>query len=153
MVREEWRNIGNLQFTEKLKALTLPLGRWHKDKFGDTDKKIQRFEEEIKKIDDMTGIGVYDGTVEARRKALERSLVVEFRDGLVNRIDEEESAALESTPTMEEVREAVWDCESSKAPGSDGYNMNFIKKCWDDIGIEFTSIVLEFFRSSKLPSD
>ncbi|XP_016164591.1 uncharacterized protein LOC107607123 [Arachis ipaensis] len=39
---------------------------------------------------------------------------------------------------MEEIREAVWDCESSKAPGSDGYNMNFIKKCWDDIAPKFT---------------
>ena len=32
-----------------------------------------------------------------------------FRDGLVNRIDEEESAALERMPTMEEVREVVCD--------------------------------------------
>ncbi|XP_057719289.1 uncharacterized protein LOC130933683 [Arachis stenosperma] len=56
----------------------------------------------------------------------ERSPVVGFRDGLVNRINEEESAALERMPIMEEIREAVWDCESSKAPGNDGYNMNFI---------------------------
>ncbi|QHO54478.1 uncharacterized protein DS421_2g57130 [Arachis hypogaea] len=46
-------------------------GRWHKDKFGDMDKKIMTFEEEIKKIDDMVGDGVYNGTVEARRRALE----------------------------------------------------------------------------------
>ncbi|XP_072081072.1 uncharacterized protein [Arachis hypogaea] len=69
-VREEWRNLGEIEFTEKLKALTLPLGRWHKEKFGDIDKRIQRFEEEIKKLDEMAGNGVYDGTVEARRKAL-----------------------------------------------------------------------------------
>ncbi|XP_015954321.1 uncharacterized protein LOC107478701 [Arachis duranensis] len=230
IVREEWRNLGELQFIEKLKALTLPLGRWQKDKFGDVDKKIQHFEEKIKRIDDMAGNGIYDGTVETRRKALvscckqwyvrkevhwkqmsrsklakdidkntkyfhnlasatqrnnridalvinrrliknharikiairefykdlyqqKRLPVVGFRDGLVNRIDEEESVALERMPTTEEVREVVWDCESSMATGSDGYNMNFIKKCWDDIGAEFTSAVLEFFRSSRLPSD
>ncbi|XP_057746700.1 uncharacterized protein LOC130965964 [Arachis stenosperma] len=136
MVREEWRNLGELQITEKLKALTLPLGRWHKDKFSDVDKKIQHIEEKIKKIDNMAGNGIYDGTVEARKKAL-RSPVVGFRDGLVNRIDEEESVALERMPTTEEVREAVWDCESSMAPESD----------------EFTSVVLKFFRSLRLPSD
>ncbi|XP_016164370.1 uncharacterized protein LOC107606876 [Arachis ipaensis] len=83
----------------------------------------------------------------------ERSPVVGFRNGLVNRITEEDSIALERIPTMEEIKEAVWDCESSKAPRSDGYNMNFIKKCWDEIGAKFMAAVLDFFLSSRLPSD
>ncbi|XP_016207010.1 uncharacterized protein LOC107647450 [Arachis ipaensis] len=70
MVKEEWRGMGEIQFTDKLKALTVPLGRWHRDNFGDMDKKILKFEEEIQKIDDMVGNGNYDETVEARRKAL-----------------------------------------------------------------------------------
>ncbi|XP_020979513.1 uncharacterized protein LOC110272052, partial [Arachis ipaensis] len=82
----------------------------------------------------------------------ERSPIVEFRDRLLNIIDED-SIALERIPTTEEVREADWDCESSKALGIDWYNMNFIKKFWDEIGTEFTTAVLEFFRSSRLPSD
>ncbi|XP_025648024.1 uncharacterized protein [Arachis hypogaea] len=51
------------------------------------------------------------------------------RDGLLKQIDRAEAEALEVLPSAEKIREAVWDCESSKAPGSDGYNMNFIKKC------------------------
>ncbi|XP_016198952.1 uncharacterized protein LOC107639906 [Arachis ipaensis] len=70
MVKEEWRGLGEIQFTDKLKALTVPLGRWHRDNFGDMDRKILKFEEEIQKIDDMIGNGNYDETVEARRKAL-----------------------------------------------------------------------------------
>ncbi|XP_015934915.1 uncharacterized protein LOC107461001 [Arachis duranensis] len=70
MIKEEWRGLGEAQFTNKLKAMTGPLGRWHKDKFGNMDRKIMKFEEEIKKIDDAVGDGVHDGTVEARRKAL-----------------------------------------------------------------------------------
>ncbi|XP_016169174.1 uncharacterized protein LOC107611795 [Arachis ipaensis] len=31
--------------------------------------------------------------------------------------------------------------------------MNFIKKCWDKIGNEFTAALLNFFQCSKLPSD
>ncbi|XP_016199813.1 uncharacterized protein LOC107640826 [Arachis ipaensis] len=149
MVKEEWRGLGDIQFTEKLKALTIPLGRWHKANFGDIDKKLKVFEEEIKKIDDMVSNGVYDGTMEARRKALVRNQariniairefykdlyhqehypMVGFRDGLVSRIDQEDSEKLEVLPSAEEIKEAVWDCESSKALGCDGYNMNFIKK-------------------------
>ncbi|XP_015938531.1 uncharacterized protein LOC107464137 [Arachis duranensis] len=70
IVKEEWRSLGDKQFTDKLKALTAPLRRWHKDNFGEMDKKIAKFEEEIKRIDDLVSNGVYDGTMEARRKAL-----------------------------------------------------------------------------------
>ncbi|XP_016164997.1 uncharacterized protein LOC107607576 [Arachis ipaensis] len=49
MVREEWRNLGEARFTDKLKTLTVPLERWHKDNFGNMDKKIQRFKDEIRK--------------------------------------------------------------------------------------------------------
>ncbi|XP_016196283.1 uncharacterized protein LOC107637374 [Arachis ipaensis] len=70
MVKEEWRALGDRQFMDKLKALTSPLSRWHKKNFGDMDKRITQFEDELKKVDDLTGAGVADGTVEARRKAL-----------------------------------------------------------------------------------
>ncbi|XP_020967355.1 uncharacterized protein LOC107614805 [Arachis ipaensis] len=136
MVKEEWRGLGELQFTEKLKALMGPLGRWHKDNFGEMDKKILKFEEEIKKVDDMGS-----------------SPLLGFRDGLVEKIDEEEFVTLEAMPSAEEIREAVRDCESSKVPGCDGYNMNFIKRCWDEIGAKFTVVVMGFFQTSRLPAD
>ncbi|XP_057730493.1 uncharacterized protein LOC130945814 [Arachis stenosperma] len=130
------------------------------------DKKIMKFEEEIKKIDDMVSNVVYDGIVEMSRSrlakdmekntryfhnialtrrmnnmidALEESLMVGFRDGLVDMIAEEDSAALEVLPSIEEYRDVVWDCESSRAPGSDG--------------VEFTVTVLGFFQTSRLPTD
>ncbi|XP_072090620.1 uncharacterized protein [Arachis hypogaea] len=83
----------------------------------------------------------------------ERSPKVSLREGLVEKIDEQDAGALEVMPPAEEIQEAVWDCESSKAPGCDGYNMNFIKRCWDEIGIEFTAVVMGFFQTSKLPAD
>ncbi|XP_015949940.1 uncharacterized protein LOC107474817 [Arachis duranensis] len=70
MEKEECRFLCEGEFTNKLKALTVPLRRWHKDKFGDLDNRIKRFKEEIRKIDDMVSTGSYDRTVEARRKAL-----------------------------------------------------------------------------------
>ncbi|XP_016195525.1 uncharacterized protein LOC107636537 [Arachis ipaensis] len=194
------------------------------------DKKITRFEEEIKRIDDRVSNGVYDETMEARRRALvtccerwyvrkevhwkqmsrsrhakemdrntryfhniassrrrnhridalvvngrtvknqarikiairefykdlyhqETTPMMGFRDGLVSRIDEEDALMLEMMPSAAEIREAVWDCESSKALGCDGYNMNFIKRCWGEIGSEFTAAVMGFFQTSRLPTD
>ncbi|QHN91619.1 uncharacterized protein DS421_17g576460 [Arachis hypogaea] len=40
---------------------------------------------------------------------------VSFKDGLVNRLEREEAEGLEVLPSVEEVKEAVCDCESSKA--------------------------------------
>ncbi|XP_057745534.1 uncharacterized protein LOC130963432 [Arachis stenosperma] len=226
MMKKEWRGLGDAQFLDKLKALSKLLGRWHKQHFENIPEKIKKFEEEIKKVDDIVSIGIYDATVEARRKALVRccelwytrkdihwkqisrsqhakemdrntryfhniasarrrnnrieSLVINgrlvrnharikvairdlyrklfqqeaspniiFRDGLVNRLKMEEAQALEMPPSEEEVKDVVWDCESSKVPGSDGYNMNFIKKCWEEIGVEFTKAVMTFFETKK----
>ncbi|XP_020967715.1 uncharacterized protein LOC110266959 [Arachis ipaensis] len=124
------------------------------------DKKILKFEEEIKKIDDMLlqGGGISDALVINGRlvrnsakikiairefyKQLyhqEKSPMVGFRDGLVARISEEDSIALEVLPSVEEISETVWDCQSSKAPGSDG--------------TEFMPVVTAFFQTSRLPKD
>ncbi|XP_016178468.1 uncharacterized protein LOC107620885 [Arachis ipaensis] len=204
MVRTEWRNLGDAQFTGKLKALTIPLRQWHKNTFRDMDKRLMRLEEEITKLDNLVSNGIYDGTTEARRKALvsfcekwyirkeihwkqmsrsqhaanmdkntryfhniasarRRSNRIDalmihgrlvrnqarikgairgfykdlyrqdyaprigVRDGLVKQISRDEAEALEVLPSAEKIKEAVWDCGSSKAPGSDGYNMNFIR--------------------------
>ncbi|XP_016185845.1 uncharacterized protein LOC107627528 [Arachis ipaensis] len=230
MVKNEWRNLGDAQFMWKLKALTGPLRQWHNNTFRDMDKRLGMFEEEIARLDNLVSNGIYDGTTEARGKALvcfcekwyarkemhwkqmsrsqhaadmdkntryfhtiasarRRSNRIEalmingrlvrnqarikgairgfykelyrqeyaprigFKDGLVKQISGEEAVALEVMPSEEEIKEAVWDCESSKAPGSDGYNMNFIKKCWDDIGPDFIAAVLGFFRSAQLPTE
>ncbi|XP_016178005.1 uncharacterized protein LOC107620343 [Arachis ipaensis] len=63
LVKDEWRKLGDDMFTNKLKALTVPLRRWHMDNFGDMDNRIKKFEEEIKKIDDKVSAGSYDGTM------------------------------------------------------------------------------------------
>ncbi|XP_016172882.1 uncharacterized protein LOC107615313 [Arachis ipaensis] len=118
MVKEEWRSLRDYQFTSKL---TIPLRKWHRENFGDMDDRIKRFEDEIKKIDDM--------------------------------IDREEATALEVMPFAAKIKKVVWDCESTKAPGNGRYNMNFIKKYWDEIGKEFTPAVIGFFESAKLPTD
>ena len=53
--------------------------------------------------------------------------------------------------SREDIREAVWYCDPSKALGVDGYNLNFIRKLWDDIGCEFCVAMEEFFISRTLP--
>ena len=77
--------------------------------------------------------------------------MINFQQGLVNKISDEEAKSLKAFPVDEEIKQAVWECESSKAPGLNGYNFSFLKKCWNSIGKDFIDCIAEFFRSGSLP--
>ena len=76
--------------------------------------------------------------------------IIEFEEGLVNKISPEEAATLEALPTEEEIKSAAWPCDPSKAPGADGFNLTFIRSCWETLGRDFTSCVLHFFLTGTL---
>ena len=56
---------------------------------------------------------------------------IEFEEGLVNRISPDDVALLEVMPLEEEIKLAVWAFDPAKGPGADGFNLNFVRKCWD----------------------
>lgn len=53
--------------------------------------------------------------------------------------------------SIAEVKQAVWDCDSFKSPGSDGVNFGFIKEFWDILRDNFFQIYGGF--SSKRGAD
>ncbi|XP_017630561.1 uncharacterized protein LOC108473488 [Gossypium arboreum] len=57
---------------------------------------------------------------------------------------------LEEPFSREEIREAVWSCEESKAPGPDGFNMCFFRKYWNTIKEDLFRMMSDFYRSGKL---
>ena len=66
------------------------------------------------------------------------------------RLKEEEGKRLEEVVSLEELKNAVWDCEGSKAPGPDGFNFNFFKKSWLLIKDELMGFVMDFMRKGKM---
>ncbi|GKU95494.1 hypothetical protein SLEP1_g8850 [Rubroshorea leprosula] len=52
--------------------------------------------------------------------------------------------------TEEEIRKVIWECDSSKAPGPDGFNFRFMKSMWDDIKTEVIGFVKEFQEQGRL---
>ncbi|GJV46735.1 putative RNA-directed DNA polymerase, eukaryota, reverse transcriptase zinc-binding domain protein, partial [Tanacetum coccineum] len=53
--------------------------------------------------------------------------------------------------SMEEVKDAVWDCGSDKAPGPDGYTFAFIKRFWDNLKTDILDFVNAFLATRKMP--
>jgi hypothetical protein len=52
--------------------------------------------------------------------------------------------------SVEEVKAAVWDCDSFKSPGPDGVNFGFIKEFWDMLQTDVIRYVSDFHRNGKL---
>lgn len=55
--------------------------------------------------------------------------------------------------TAQEVKEAIFNMDSQKAPGMDGSNAFFFKKVWHIIGDEVTLDVQQFFHGGVLPRE
>ncbi|GKV45492.1 hypothetical protein SLEP1_g52564 [Rubroshorea leprosula] len=52
--------------------------------------------------------------------------------------------------TEEEIQNVVWDCDSTKSPGLDGFNFRFIKTMWEEIKQGVIGFVLEFHEHGKI---
>ncbi|XP_057793273.1 uncharacterized protein LOC131009888 [Salvia miltiorrhiza] len=52
--------------------------------------------------------------------------------------------------TEDEIKTAVWNCEGGKSPGPDGFNFNFMKKCWGIIKGDLLEVMKEFHAHGKL---
>ncbi|KAL1225687.1 putative ribonuclease H protein [Cardamine amara subsp. amara] len=57
---------------------------------------------------------------------------------------------LDRMVTPEEIKQEVFALPLSKSPGPDGFTGEFLRKSWSIVGEDFTSAVLEFFRSGKI---
>jgi len=51
---------------------------------------------------------------------------------------------------IEEVKQAVWDCDSYKSPGPDGVNFGFVKEFWSLLKDDLLRFMFEFHRNGKL---
>ncbi|TYH28392.1 hypothetical protein ES288_A02G139400v1 [Gossypium darwinii] len=49
-----------------------------------------------------------------------------------------------------EIRDAIWSCEESKAPRPDGFNMCFFRKCWNTVKDDVFRMMSDFHRTGKL---
>jgi len=50
-----------------------------------------------------------------------------------------------------EIKDAIWDCDTSRSPGPNGITFNFIKKHWDLLENEVVGVVKYFHSEGKIP--
>ncbi|GKB15680.1 putative RNA-directed DNA polymerase, eukaryota, reverse transcriptase zinc-binding domain protein, partial [Tanacetum coccineum] len=67
------------------------------------------------------------------------------------RLTDSEVTYLDSMVSLEEIKNAVWDCGSQKARGPDGFSFMFIKKYWDLLHLDIQNFVDSFFSTRTFP--
>ncbi|GAU10636.1 hypothetical protein TSUD_419760, partial [Trifolium subterraneum] len=71
-------------------------------------------------------------------------------DLLFNTLNQVECSSLIKPFTRDEVKAAVWDCDSYKSPGPDGINFGFIEDFWSELQGEVMRFIVEFHQNGKL---
>jgi len=105
-------------------------GRWCEDKDVIKDKVRVFFEDRF-----------------ARKEACQ----VRLDNVRFNSISAEDNELLVGDFSEEEIRAAVWNCDSSKSLGLDGFNFGFLKYCWDIIKLDVLSAMKDFASKSHWP--
>ncbi|KAL0439844.1 UNVERIFIED_CONTAM: hypothetical protein Slati_2467400 [Sesamum latifolium] len=65
-------------------------------------------------------------------------------------LSEEEAHSLLLSVTTDEIKQAVFDIDETKAPGPDGYSSGFFKAAWPIVGREVTRATMDFFVTGRL---
>lgn len=52
--------------------------------------------------------------------------------------------------TLEEVKQAIWDCDSYKSPGPNGVSFGFLKQFWNVVKDDFLRFEMELHRNGRL---
>lgn len=68
----------------------------------------------------------------------------------LHKIDDVENTFLESSFSMDEVRNAIWSCDSNKSPGPNGFNFAFFKDNWEMLKDEVMLMMNEFHCHGKI---
>ncbi|MFS7999333.1 putative RNA-directed DNA polymerase [Helianthus anomalus] len=65
-------------------------------------------------------------------------------------ISDHEVTLLENPFSVEEIKEAVWECEGERAPGPDGFNFKFIKRCWVGLRDDMVRLFNKFYEEGSI---
>ncbi|KAL0430579.1 UNVERIFIED_CONTAM: hypothetical protein Sradi_0683900 [Sesamum radiatum] len=65
-------------------------------------------------------------------------------------LSEDEARLLVLPVSPDEVKQAVFDIDETKAPRPDGYSSGFFKAAWPVVGREVTRAIMEFFSTGRI---
>ncbi|VFQ90426.1 unnamed protein product [Cuscuta campestris] len=163
----------------KLKGLKSVLREWNTNTFGNIFQEVRLAEEAAITAElafdenpcrnsklTMKHIKAKDGRVLSLQQDIQQEAIQHFTEsfskstieGLQNIlqfipsvITDEDNHALSCLPTIEEVRDAIWDLDPHSTSGPDGYTGEFFRKTWEIVGSDILKAAQEFFLGIPTP--
>ncbi|GKD86312.1 putative RNA-directed DNA polymerase, partial [Tanacetum coccineum] len=74
-----------------------------------------------------------------------------YSSSLFNQLSVDEVQLLVTSFFDVEIKDAVWDCGSDKAPGPDGFTFKFLKKHWNLLEYDIIAYVKDFEATAYIP--
>ncbi|KAG6476327.1 hypothetical protein ZIOFF_065567 [Zingiber officinale] len=144
---------GQKKLQLKLKRLKGHLKWWNLDVFGNIHNRKRRLDARIFRIWD-NGVCLEKAELiqVSGAECFERLLVGEEKmnsvdlEYILSLISPKENLAFLAPPTLEEVKQVVWEMCEDNAEGPDGFSVTFYKSCWEIIKWDAHNAVLDFFQ-------
>ncbi|GKU94756.1 hypothetical protein SLEP1_g8202 [Rubroshorea leprosula] len=178
MVEDQWNNSdirgwGGFVLKEKLKRLKAGAKEWAQSQVQMVDNQIEKAKAILAELD----IKGEAQQLNEQECLLKRDLMVlhevnELKEGVANyftnlfaddgwkrpvldgvgfnQISEAEKDLLTEPFLESEVKAAVWNCDSAKAPGPDGFSFGFLKAEWEVIKEDILKFLNDFHNNSRM---
>nr|GEZ50723.1 RNA-directed DNA polymerase, eukaryota, reverse transcriptase zinc-binding domain protein [Tanacetum cinerariifolium] len=144
LVEDAWKESpGNetnvmLSLMGKLRFLKTKIRAWNKTNMASRKNMKEKYKIDLEAVEGIIDNGKGDenssffhGTLSKKQSVLSvRGIMV---DGLWiddPRLSTDQQIELESEVSNEEIKRAVWDCGTEKAPGPDGFTFGFYRQFW-----------------------
>ncbi|KAJ9562374.1 hypothetical protein OSB04_007534, partial [Centaurea solstitialis] len=73
-----------------------------------------------------------------------------FKSRFFKKISTEQKEWLDAPFPEQEIKQAVWNCGYNKAPGPDGFTLEFVRKFWNIVGKDFVEAVKHFEQHKQI---
>nr|GEW10378.1 nucleotide-binding alpha-beta plait domain-containing protein [Tanacetum cinerariifolium] len=120
--------------------------------YGPTPFRFFHYWLEMEGFAKMVEDGWRDSPCDSKRFCKPGLRNVNIQMTISNQISVDQKRDLEGEVTNDEIKKAVWDCSTDKAPGPDGFTFGFYRKFWYLIDNDVCDAVRFFFKNDNIPN-
>ncbi|GJX67752.1 retrotransposon protein, putative, ty1-copia subclass [Tanacetum coccineum] len=131
--------------------LMISIKEWCKDDIKRSNDTCFSIKARLSDLDKLFDNGLSNEELVTERISLLKELHNFYKKVTLSLWPESKVDDLKCDVTFDEIKKAVWDCETNKSPGPDGFSFDFIRTFWDILKQDFVNAIREFFISSKFP--
>ncbi|XP_071939025.1 uncharacterized protein [Coffea arabica] len=148
----------------KLQRLRKCIQPWNRERVGNFTANVREAEAEVARLEQAMEDG---GTNEAQVTGTQRAEAVRYFSALFSKeedsfssatlgvisrlLSEADNVVLQEVPSIEEVRQVIFEMDENGAAGPNGFTGKFFTSFWDIIGEDVYHAVQSFFCGEELP--